>query len=316
MQRLHSRPSVRPVLIFLLLAYGLAWLVALPLWLDGGLRHPLFGVLAIAVMATPAIAALIVVRFVERPASIASTLGLATYRPLGRFFFFLVLALLLPVLIVLAALAVGAFLGLYPADVAEYSGFRAVVQGAAAAVLDSVPIELLVAAQFLNVLAGALINVVPALGEELGWRGWLLPRLLPYGTVTALVVSGAAWGLWHAPLILLGYNYPFAPGWLGMLAMVVTTVLLGTVFAWLRLRSDSVWPAALAHGSLNAAAGFSVVFVAAGERIDTLSTTVLGWSGWLVPLVVIVALFATGQFPGRALEPSVPAPNGRVPASG
>ncbi|WP_227497001.1 CPBP family intramembrane glutamic endopeptidase [Planctomonas psychrotolerans] len=293
------------MLVFLALAYGLAWLVALPLWLSDGLGNPLFGVLAIAIMATPAIAALVVVRFVERPVSIPHALGLATYRPLGRFFFFLALGLILPVLLVLAALAVGAFLGLYPADVTNFSAFRAVValNDPTGTVLETVPIGALVAAQFLSVLAGALINVVPALGEELGWRGWLLPRLLPYGMIPALVVSGAAWGLWHAPLILLGYNYPFAPGWLGLLAMVGTTMVLGTIFAWMRLRSNSVWPAALAHGSLNAAAGFSVVFAAGGERIDTVNATILGWSGWLVPLVVIAVLFATGQFRGRAYDP-------------
>lgn len=314
MQRFHPRPSVRPIILFLVLAYGLAWLVALPLWLDGGLRSPLFGVLAIAIMATPAIAALIVVRFVERPASIPRALGLATYHPLGRFFSFLALGLLLPVLLVLAALAVGAFLGLYSADVVGFSGFRSLIesQSAAGAVLDGVPIGVLVAAQFVNVLVGALINAVPALGEELGWRGWLLPRLLPYGVGTALLVSGVVWGLWHAPLILLGYNYPFAPGWLGLVAMVGTTTVLGTIFAWLRLRSDSVWPAALAHGSLNAAAGFSVVFAAAGVSIDSVNATILGWSGWLVPLLVIAVLFATGQFRGRALEPAGPA-TGRRP---
>jgi membrane protease YdiL (CAAX protease family) len=55
------------------------------------------------------------------------------------------------------------------------------------------------------VLVGAFINVIPAIGEELGWRGWLLPKRMPLGTVPALVLSGIIWGIWHAPLVLLRY---------------------------------------------------------------------------------------------------------------
>jgi RsiW-degrading membrane proteinase PrsW (M82 family) len=57
-----------------------------------------------------------------------------------------------------------------------------------------------------------------------------------------------------------------------------------------------VWPAALAHAAFNAAAGSYLLFAAAGERIDTTQATVLGWSGWIVPLALVVVLVATGQF--------------------
>lgn len=161
------------------------------------------------------------------------------------------------------------------------------------------PIGTLVAVQLATIPLGALINLLPALGEELGWRGWLLPRLLPLGTVSALLVSGVIWGLWHAPLILLGYNYPEAPGWLGLVCTVVMCILVGAVFGWLRLRSGSVWPAALAHAAFNAAAGSYLLFAAAGERVDTTQATVLGWSGWIVPLALVVVLVATGRFAPR-----------------
>ena len=164
------------------------------------------------------------------------------------------------------------------------------------------PIGVLVALQFVNVLLGAFINAIPALGEELGWRGWLLPKLMPLGTVPALLLSGIIWGLWHAPLVLLvllvllGYNYPGVPGWLGLLMMVGLGILMGAIFGWLRLRSASVRPAALAHGSFNAAAGFSIIFAAAGETINPLQATILGWTGGLVPLAVVAVLVITKQF--------------------
>jgi hypothetical protein len=57
-----------------------------------------------------------------------------------------------------------------------------------------------------------------------------------------------------------------------------------------------VWPAALAHAAFNAAAGSHLLFAAAGERVDTTQATVLGWSGWIVPLALVVVLLATRQF--------------------
>ncbi len=70
------------------------------------------------------------------------------------------------------------------------------------------PIGVLVLLQLLALPMAAFINLVPALGEELGWRGWLLPKLMPLGAIPAILTSGVIWGLWHTPLILLGYNYP------------------------------------------------------------------------------------------------------------
>lgn len=289
----------RPIIVFVVLAYALAWLAALPLWLGGGLRDPLFGVYAVLMMFTPAVAALIVSRFVDRPASIPRELGLVQVRPVGRFLLYLGLGLVVPVVLVMGALIVGSWLGVYPADFENFSGFEAALREQTEAVgtpMPAIPIGILVAAQFFNIFIGTIINTVPALGEELGWRGWLLPRLMPLGAPAAIVVSGVVWGLWHAPLILLGYNYPDGPGWLGVLAMCGMCMVFGGVFAWLRLRSDSVWPAALAHGALNASAGLMFVFVMAGSGFSTFHASVLGWSGWILPLLLIIALWLAGLF--------------------
>lgn len=290
---------MRPILAFLALAFGLSWLVALPLWLGDGLASPWFGLIALAMMATPAIAALVVVFFLDKPARRAAALGLWPIGRPGRFIGFLALALVVPVALILAALPVGAVLGVYPADFVGFSGFRELTNAQLFATGQpplQIPIEVLVALQFVNVLIGAFINLIPAMGEELGWRGWLLPKLLPLGVAPAILLSGVIWGLWHAPLILLGYNYPTAPGWLGLLAMCGMCVVIGAVFSWLRIRAGSVWAPALAHGAFNAAAGFSIVFVAAGQVIDTTQATILGWSGWIVPLVLVIVLAVMGKF--------------------
>ncbi|WP_307784298.1 CPBP family intramembrane glutamic endopeptidase [Salinibacterium sp. SWN248] len=300
-----------PILVFVGVSFGLAWLFALPLWFTGGLENPFFTVFALAMMFTPAIAALVVVFFVEKHPDARSrraALGLGSVRPVGRFLRYLALALVVPPALILAALVVGAIVGVYPADFVNFSGFQAMVDSQLAALGEEplpVPIGLLVALQFVNVLIGAVINTIPAFGEELGWRGWLLPKLLPLGIIPAILISGVIWGLWHAPLILLGYNYPGAPGWLALTAMVGMTIVVGGVFAWLRIRSASVWPAALAHGAFNAAAGFSIIFIMVGESFDPLQASILGWTGWLVPILLVIVLVVTGQFRSPAPSPTV-----------
>lgn len=307
-----KRIEVKPVGIFLLLAFGLSWLIALPLWLGDGLESPapLFTAVALGMMLTPAIAALIVVFFVEKPAYKARALGLMPLRPASRLIRYLALALAVPIALVLIALPIGALLGVYPADFVHFSGFREILDAQLAAVGAPaelpMPIGVLVALQLVNVLIGAFINVIPALGEELGWRGWLLPKLMPLGAVPVIILSGVIWGLWHAPLVLLGYNYPTAPGWLGVVCMIGMCTVVGALFGWLRLRSESVWPAALAHGAFNAAAGFSFILAQAGETIDTTQATILGWSGWIVPLALVIVLVARGKFATPTLAPPVP----------
>ncbi|GGC87657.1 hypothetical protein GCM10011512_13260 [Tersicoccus solisilvae] len=286
----------RPILLFLAIAFGFSWSVGLGLALAGGLRSPALSLLLLIYMLGPGIAALVVSRWVDRPDSIPRSLGISQVRPVGRFILLLLGAIVLAVALVLGALAVGSLLGLYHADLTGFSGFRAYLEQVAPAALTRVSIGTVVLLQFLNVGIGAFVNLVPALGEELGWRGWLLPALLPAGVPTAVVVSGALWGLWHAPLILLGYNYPGGPAWLGVLAMICFAVVIGAVLSWLRLRTGSIWPAAIAHGAVNAAAGFPLVFLAFGTTFSPLTTTILGWSGWLLPAALVALLAWRGQF--------------------
>ena len=102
------------------------------------------------------------------------------------------------------------------------------------------------------VLAGSLQSLLSATGEELGWRGFLVPtlaRTMSFGG-TALV-SGAIWAAWHFPLIIFAdYNVGTAT-WYALLCFAVMVVSLAVPLAWLRLRSGSVWPAAILHASHN-----------------------------------------------------------------
>jgi hypothetical protein len=111
------------------------------------------------------------------------------------------------------------------------------------------------------------------------------------------------WGLWHAPVILLGYDYPLEQGPVGLLLMVGFCVVTGSLLGWLRLRSRSVWPCAIGHGFVNAAAGVPILFVAAGSRIDSASTGLLGWTGWVVMLAALGVGAAVLRGRGSAGQP-------------
>lgn len=156
-------------------------------------------------------------------------------------------------------------------------------------------LPLLVAAQIAASLTLApLFNTLFALGEELGWRGYLLPKLLPLGEFPAMLISGVIWGLWHAPAILQGHNYPDRP-LLGVGMMIVFTVLLGIFFSWLYLKTASPWAPALGHGTVNAVAGLPLLFLTGVDL--TLGGTLTSVSGWLALAALVGVLYWKKQIP-------------------
>ena len=117
------------------------------------------------------------------------------------------------------------------------------------------------------------------MGEELGWRGFLLRKLLPLGQWPALLISGVIWGIWHLPLVLMGQNYPTLPV-AGPFLMIGFTVLMGIILGWLQLASRSVWVPALAHGTLNAVNGLPLLFLTGVDRsVGGPPSSIIGWLG-------------------------------------
>jgi membrane protease YdiL (CAAX protease family) len=103
-----------------------------------------------------------------------------------------------------------------------------------------------------DTLANLVIGTLFALGEELGWRGYLLPRLLGLGRGRAMLLSGFLHGVWHLPMILLTTTYHSDGNRLVVVPLFLATLTAaGVFFGYLRLRSNSVWPAAVAHGAFN-----------------------------------------------------------------
>jgi membrane protease YdiL (CAAX protease family) len=291
----------RAVIVFVILACALAWLVVLPLWLGGtGLRNPLTGVLLPVMMFTPLVSVLLVVFFVQkpRPRPLLEFLGMWPLWPLKRTIWMSVFGILGSALVIIAGVFLATALGLVHLDLTTFSGFAATLRAATARAgipIGSIPTGLIVLTQLLVIPFAALINGFLTIGEELGWRGYLLPSLRPLGTWPALLISGAVWGFWHSPIILLGYNFN-QPNLFGVIMMMGGCILYGVLVGWLRLRTASIWPSVFAHGAFNATAGFLFLVIAANTNADPSATGPLGWVTWIVMALVIAVLLATRQF--------------------
>ncbi|MCT1363773.1 MULTISPECIES: CPBP family intramembrane glutamic endopeptidase [unclassified Microbacterium] len=304
-----TRVPWRAVLIFTLTACGLAALVCLPLWLGDGLAEPFAGAILPVMMFTPAAAVLVVMLTTGVPEKgvRARFLGMWPLRPAKRVVGLLVAAWLVPPVLVALGILLAAVLGWVRLDL-TFSAFADQLAEALPAGAPVPPVGVVVFAQLAAIPVGALVNSVLAFGEELGWRGWLLPALRPLGTWPALLLTGAIWGLWHSPVILLGYNFGRTDV-TGVLFMIGGCVAWGVLFGWLRLRSGSLWPAVVAHGSLNAAAG--MIMIVAAVQPDLALAGPLGVAGWIVAAVVALVLALTGQFrrqPELAAPRTPPAP--------
>lgn len=128
----------------------------------------------------------------------------------------------------------------------------------------SYPMYVLISA-ISSITYAPLLNMIEALGEEIGWRGFLYPQLEDrFGRTNGWLLGGVIWGAWHWPLIaLIGYEYGAAVGnsagyigapVTGMLVFSVITAGLGVLHAWVYERSECIWLPALLHGAFNAAA--------------------------------------------------------------
>lgn len=302
----RSTAPWRAVGVYVLVAHGGMWLLCLPFWLNGaGLQVVWATPLLVVAMWLPALASFLVCRFVTGEPW-PSRVGLRIRRRASPG----------------TAPAWGTVLRYAGAGVGVLAAFSLVVAVADAALglrtdlsLDgyvartlaalpagtTVPAVVIKAGLVLNLLLGVLLlNPIAALGEEIGWRGWLFPALLPLGRVPAVVLTGLIWGLWHAPIMLLGYNYPQLPGWVAMLVFVLPCILLSAVLGWLRTASGSVLPCAYGHGAFNAFGGVVIAALpAAGENANAAVYGLFGAVGLVIAAAAIGITWSVNRRRGR-----------------
>lgn len=143
---------------------------------------------------------------------------------------------------------------------------------------------------------GVLSTVVWTLGEELGWRGFLSPRLAAIiGVTRSGLVVGLIWAVWHFPILLgADYNAGTPPAY-AVTCFTVMVVAMGVVMAWLRQASGSVWPCVIMHASHNiiVQAVLDPMTVRGGHAVYV--TTEFGWGMALTQVLVAAFFVARGS---------------------
>lgn len=151
----------------------------------------------------------------------------------------------------------------------------------------TMPIFLQVVSIFLlNSVLGNVIILPVILGEEIGWRSFLYPKLEKLYRKSSLLIGGVIWGIWHAPMILMGHNYPSAP-FLGILMMLLFSIPMGIILYYFYRKSGSIITVALCHGVLNQTASTVMIFV----QENTFNPIVHGATGLIGIMVFVIIAF-------------------------
>jgi membrane protease YdiL (CAAX protease family) len=254
------------ILAFLLITFGGTWSVWGIAWLLGLFTTDVSGQVLVAVGAfAPAIATVVVRKWVTREGFADAGLHLHLIKRLPYYAFAWLWPLIGVGIVVMAASALGI-----------------------APVRTGVTPLLLVSA-----LAGTLIATPLFFAEEFGWRGYLQLRVARGHPLVAALITGLIWGIYHYPVLLVGFE-GFEQPLLGLVVFPVTTILLSVIFGWLRARTGSVWVTCLAHSATNGVGGALLAFLYRGGG-HFLITSYVGVLGWIPLGLLSLGLLATGQ---------------------
>ncbi|GAA2228962.1 MULTISPECIES: CPBP family intramembrane glutamic endopeptidase [Kitasatospora] len=259
-------PRNRGVAVFLALTFGAgwAWLLLARLILRLSLVNPL-AQLPFALL--PAVAAVVVRRWVTHEGFRDAALALR----LRQAWPYYLAAWLGPLLLAGAAVGLAAVFGHRP-DLGQLAGAAPGLPG------WSIPL-------LLTVLAAVLTPLY--WGEEFGWTGYLRLRLLPDRPLLSVLLTGLIWAGWHYPLALLGYLH-FAHLAAGLVVWTASILCQECLLAWLRTRSGSIWPAALAHAGNNMVLSLLMNLLLSGRGLDDVALTLFP-----VPALAVAAYVTT-----------------------
>jgi membrane protease YdiL (CAAX protease family) len=140
----------------------------------------------------------------------------------------------------------------------------------------------------ISIVSGVVLSFA-AFGEEFGWRGYMMPKLIELvGMPKALIIGGIIWGLWHAPLTCVGHNfgmdYPGFP-YVGIIVMCLFCTVLGTILMYVTVKTNSVWPAAFMHAVNNSSPSAMLLFTRQDVEVPMWINTLSN-----IPLILIAIL--------------------------
>ena len=302
---MQSTLDTRRITVFLLFAFGIAWATALVIYLTGGLvnspllidtpvfKLPLSTVLLATIYMFAPLMAVVFTRLTTREGW-----GNAWLRPHFRQGWpYWAVAWVAPTLLFLLGAAI--FFAIFPHFFdAELGTLQGILDTQTAQLGQEVelpfPLWVMAVIQMVQaIVISPLANSLFTFGEEWGWRGYLQPKLMGLGWRRAMIAMGIIWGVWHWPVIFMGYEYGFDyPGapWLGPLTFLWFTCLGGTFLGWLTIKGRSVWPAVIGHAAMNGTAALPVLFTQ-GTPNPLLGPLPVGIIGSLGFAIVAVWMF-------------------------
>ncbi len=162
------------------------------------------------------------------------------------------------------------------------------------------PAVLMVVVAVQTLLLGPFLGLLVTFGEEYGWRGYLQPALTSLGRVRGVALVGIIWGIWHWPVIWMGYNYPGQPV-LGSLLMVFVSLGLAFVLGYAVLKAKGVWIAAYLHALVNQSFGYFMGVIYAPD--DAAFAFGIGIPGLVMIALLIVLILRDPVWKQKDLIP-------------
>lgn len=132
------------------------------------------------------------------------------------------------------------------------------------------------------------VSLIPALGEEIGWRGYALPQLQKrYGPLTGTLLLGFMHSLWHLPAFFTPVMGPFVP--VGFLTFMITGIAGTFVYTWIFNNSrQSILIAVLTHAAANGASAMLGLLVVDQLPTNEFLSTLVS-SGWFNPIIFTIS---------------------------
>ena len=138
-----------------------------------------------------------------------------------------------------------------------------------------------------------------ALGEEGGWRGYMMPKLIKIiGMPKAIIIGGIIWGLWHAPITCIGHNFGtdyFGFPYLGILIMCIQCTLIGIMLTFITIKSESIWPAAIMHAVNNGNPTILKFFFNAEIFEKSFPGPLMAYTLLMIPMLIIDIIILTSE---------------------
>lgn len=279
--------------IYMIFAFGLAWIFEIVASIVSSTGEVLFTVLASVAMYMPFVATLIARKSLKGMGWIPHLKGKIKY------IFF---ALWIPAL--LSIIGGGLFFAIFPHTFdSEFQTLHNTMEEAG--VLEqlesqgiTIPMYIIITA-ITSVTMAPFLNMFVALGEEVGWRGFMYTYLKEkLGVNKGRIVGGILWGTWHWPIMILagyeyGKDYIGAPV-LGLIVFCIFTVMIGILLDYVYEKTETIWLPSLMHGAMNAFTIFAYLIKPEYSNMSILGPASIGIIS-MIPMIVLAVVICIKQ---------------------